>query len=534
MGKNAAADTDTNRRDIALAHSLRVLIVGGSEAVAESANILESLLTAGYGVTLLGIIDRAADYLDRVNGSDAEGQGLRLLEQLLSADPPDLIIVTAQDTNIALRLARIVPDGTRVLDSFALRILQSHKDAMRQLNATRNRLESVEFIKETLLSGSGTGLIIVDENLNVLEISSSLQKRSGLTRDQCLNKPCHWVMRDCLEACNTSKETCLAREVFRTGKAVHTVREEPTENDSARYYSVSGHPLPSTETGEKAALIIWRDITSQLNIVLDRQAQNIKENFIHFLQQDKLVALGKLAAAAVHEINNPIQGILAFAKLMRKKLEDGSLSAKDVEQFRTYLDLIAGESARCGQILRNLLSFSRQSELKASSFSIAPLLDEIALLLGNRMELQQVSLHLELADDLPKIYGDRDQIKQGLLNVALNAIEAMPNGGTITIRGETLPDSTRVRIRVEDTGTGVPKDIQHNIFEPFFSTKTDEKGVGLGLSVLFGILSQHGGTVEVESSEGKGAAFILTLPTADAGSASVESRARVKEAKLPN
>jgi signal transduction histidine kinase len=150
------------------------------------------------------------------------------------------------------------------------------------------------------------------------------------------------------------------------------------------------------------------------------------------------------------------------------------------------------------------------------------------------MELQQVSLRLELADDLPKIYGDRDQIKQGLLNVAFNAIEAMPNGGTITIRAETLPDSKRMRIRVEDTGTGVPEDIQHNIFEPFFSTKTDEKGVGLGLSVLFGILSQHGGTVEVESSEGRGAAFILTLPTADAGSASVESRARVKEAKLPN
>ncbi|MBM4327467.1 MAG: hypothetical protein FJ118_09920 [Deltaproteobacteria bacterium] len=531
MGKNAAEDKDANRRDIALAHSLRVLIVGGCEAVAESANILESLLTAGYGVTLLGIIDRAADFLDHINGGDSEGQGLRLFEQLLRSDPPDLIIVTAQDTNLALRLARIAPDGTRVLDSFALRILQSHKDAMRQLNAARNRLESVEFIKETLLSGSGAGLIIVDEDLNVLEISSSLQERSGLARHQCLNKPCHWVMRDCVEMCNMSRETCLAREVFRTGKSVHTVKEEPAENDAVRYFSVSGHPLPSTDTGEKAALIIWRDITSQLNIVLDRQAQNIKENFTHFLQQDKLVALGKLAAAAVHEINNPIQGILAFAKLMRKKLDDGSLSPKDMEQFGAYLDLIAGESARCGRILRNLLSFSRQSELKASSFSLAPVLDQIALLLGNRMELQQVSLRLELAEDLPKIYGDRDQIKQGLLNVTLNAIEAMPNGGTITIRGEALSDSKRMRIRVEDTGAGVPKDIQHNIFEPFFSTKADEKGVGLGLSVLFGIISQHGGTVEVESSEGKGAAFILTLPTADTGRVSGETQGHMKDAR---
>jgi two-component system, NtrC family, sensor kinase len=261
-------------------------------------------------------------------------------------------------------------------------------------------------------------------------------------------------------------------------------------------------------------LIVWKDVTPGISRVLDRQARNIEENFSHFLQQDKMIALGKLAAAAVHEINNPIQGILTFAKLMRSSLDKGSLLPDDLTRFKTYLDMIASESARCGEILTNLLSFSMRREFKEDLVNLADLLDDVFLLMGNRMDLAGITLNREIGRDLPFIRGDSNKLKQGLLNLLLNSVEAMPNGGTISVSVDLHPDTEHVRIRIQDTGPGIPKEIQGNIFEPFFSTKENGKGVGLGLSVVYGIIGEHGGTIELESREGEGAAFTLTLPTA--------------------
>src|SRR5208283_2809773 len=134
--------------------------------------------------------------------------------------------------------------------------------------------------------------------------------------------------------------------------------------------------------------------------LLDRQAESIRKNFLHFLHQDKMVALGKLAAAAVHEINNPIQGILTFSKLMISTLNQETIPPEEVPKFRRYLELIASESSRCGQILRNLLSFARQGELEKDFFDIHELLEELFLLTGNRMELQGITLNRDVAADL--------------------------------------------------------------------------------------------------------------------------------------
>jgi signal transduction histidine kinase len=220
-----------------------------------------------------------------------------------------------------------------------------------------------------------------------------------------------------------------------------------------------------------------------------------------------------LAAAAVHEINNPIQGILTFAKLMRNSLDSKSVSDSDLDKFRTYLELIANESSRCGQILRNLLSFSRQNELKNSSVGLKELFSELELLLGNRMDLQKITLDKNIPDNLDPIRGDRDQLKQVLLNILLNAIESMADGGIVSIHADQHIVNGYIRIQIQDKGVGIPHNVQDKVFEPFFSTKTESKGVGLGLSVVYGIIAQHGGTIEFESKEGKGTTVILTLPS---------------------
>jgi signal transduction histidine kinase len=257
--------------------------------------------------------------------------------------------------------------------------------------------------------------------------------------------------------------------------------------------------------------------------MLDQQADSIRRDFLHFVHQDKMVALGKLAAAAVHEINNPIQGILVFAKMIRAALNKENLSQDEVDKFRKYLDLIATEAARCGQILRNLLSFSRQTDLEKAYFDLGAVLEEIFLLMGNRMELQNIALEQCILPDMPPVFGDRNQVKQAILNLVLNAVEAMPDGGCLGVFAGPHPDGEHVRIRVSDTGSGVPKTMQKSIFEPFITTKSDGKGVGLGLSVVYGVIAQHGGTIDVDSEEGKGSNFTLLLPVCKEPSKGVDS-----------
>lgn len=493
---------------------LKVLVVGGPESLGRSTEILDSLLTMGYGVNLLGVIDDGAARLFGDKKDAGDESVLDEFKNLMRADPPDLLIITSDEHLLRKGLVEIIPSRTRVLDSFALKIFQTLKELTGQLDRARNRLETVELMKEVLMAGSEISIMVVDEDLKIQDINNALLKRTKMSRKGCVDRPCHWAVKKTMEPCYRRGEPCVVRDVVRTGRAAHTVKEETRKDKTSGYFTISAYPLKKDDRGKKGVLVVWKDVTAGITHVLDRQVRNIRENFSQLLQQDKLVALGKLAAAAVHEINNPVQGILTFARLMRRTLEADSLPAEEVEKFKTYLDMIATESARCGKILGNLLSFSRRRELNKTSVDLAALLDEVVLLMGNRMDLEGISVNRRVEENLPSIHGDRDQIEQVLLNLFLNSVEAMPDGGVIDILADVYPDSEHVRIRVQDTGTGVPSDIRSNLFEPFFSTKENGKGVGLGLSVVYGIIAQHGGAINVESEDGKGAAFVLILPAA--------------------
>ncbi len=491
---------------------LRVLIVGGREALDRSRQILVSLTTMGYEIKLLGLVlIEPHGSLDQL-GADPAIPIFSDYTEIIDYDPPDLLILTSDDHLLRKKLVEIIPPETRVLDSFALKAFQTLEKVSGQLGTTRNRLQSVELIKEVLMAGSEVSIMVIDEEFKVIDINNAILQRAQMSKEGCIGRTCHWVIHRYIEPCEVKGSSCPVAEVLRTQRSNHHVREFIKEDGTTRYFTVSAYPLRPDERGKRCVLIVWKDVTKGMTGMLDRQARNIRENFASYLQQDKLVALGKLAAAAVHEINNPIQGILVFAKLMSSSLEGGSLAPEQVLKFRQYLDLIAEESTRCGQILRNLLSFSRHGDLKKSSFDFGALLNEIRLLVGNRMELQGINFSSAIPPDLLPVYGDRNQIKQAVLNLVLNSVEAMPDGGAIDVSAGLDSDRHQIRIRVCDTGGGIPKEIQGSLFEPFITTKKDGKGVGLGLSVVYGIVTQHGGSIEVESDEGQGACVVLSLP----------------------
>lgn len=492
--------------------AMKVLIIGDREALESGPKIRDSLAPMGFDLNVIGVVYVGPDkVLDHVE-SDTVIPVFRDYEEVIAEQEPDVIIVTSDDHELRQKIMKVIPPRTRFLDSFALQALFTLKTLSGELGTTQDKLKSVELIKEVLMAGSEVSIMVVNEDFKVLDINNAILKRTKMAREGCIGRDCHWVVHRSMEPCHQKLEDCVVLEVLRTGKATHSVREERRADGRVRYFTRSAYPLKEDERGKKSVLIVWKDVSKGMAPVLDRQVQSLRENFLHYVHQDKMTALGKLAAAAVHEINNPIQGILTFSKLMRMGLDEDTLSPEQMPKYRTYLDLIAGESARCGQILRNLLSFARQGDLRKSRFHLNNLVDEVILLTGNRMELQGISLCREIDEDLRPVYGDRNQIKQALLNLILNAVEAMPKGGIISIAADPDPETESLRISISDTGPGVAKEHQSHIFEPFVTTKQDGKGVGLGLSVVYGIVTQHGGSIRLESEEDKGATFIVNLP----------------------
>jgi signal transduction histidine kinase len=236
------------------------------------------------------------------------------------------------------------------------------------------------------------------------------------------------------------------------------------------------------------------------------------EDQARILHQDKMLSLGRLAASVVHEINNPLAGILNYCRLMLRILQRGDVSAEQLEKFRRYLDLVEKETDRCSQIVSSLLTFSRKSPAEFGPVVVADLMQRCVLLCQHKLQLSNIRLEQAIEADLPEIRGDFNQLQQCIINLVFNAADAMPDGGTLTLSAARGPAASEVCLRVADTGTGIAdKDLPH-IFEPFFTTKDEGYGVGLGLSTVYGILQNHQGRVAVETEPGRGTTFVMHLP----------------------
>ena len=242
--------------------------------------------------------------------------------------------------------------------------------------------------------------------------------------------------------------------------------------------------------------------------------QELKEAQEQVIAQEKLASLGKLSATIAHEINNPLAAVLTYNRLMIKQNRNGRLTPERKEDIARYLDIMASETARCGEIVKNLLAFSRQSKINIESRNIKEIVDRTLTLLSHDLEMKGIQVVKQIDSHLPQVQCDFKQIQQALLNVIGNASEAMADGGSLTMSAKCSDANHTMEIQISDTGCGIPKSHLKSIFEPFFTTKEEGKGVGLGLSVVYGIVTRHKGTIEVESQPGEGTTFTICLPLA--------------------
>jgi two-component system NtrC family sensor kinase len=251
------------------------------------------------------------------------------------------------------------------------------------------------------------------------------------------------------------------------------------------------------------------DWAKTLESRVQEKTDELKQAHEHLVQFERMASIGKLAAIVAHEINNPLAGILVYAKLLLKKLaRDGS-----AEDSKCYLSMIASESARCGDIVKNLLQFSRQTKVNLEPNDINEIITQSLGLIQHKVDLMGIASEVRLDPTINHVICDAQQIKQALVALLINACEAMKQGeGVLRIESRRLADRHAVEIEVSDNGVGIDEATQKQIFEPFFTTKEQGKGVGLGLAVVYGIVNGHSGDIEVTSSPGVGTTFVIRLP----------------------
>jgi signal transduction histidine kinase len=311
--------------------------------------------------------------------------------------------------------------------------------------------------------------------------------------------------------------------VVRNKRQVRKIQTRLMPDGRKRYYEVTIHPIWEKDGKISKFIHISRDITQhkkeeeeltrRLEQMVEDRTRQLKETHEKLLHQDKMSSLGKLSASVVHEINNPIAGILNLIVLMKRIVSEDAVAQKEIDQFKQYLDLMENETRRTSRIVSNLLAFARQSKMEPKRLSVNQLIEKTLFLNSNLLKIDGVKVATRLEPDLPDLLGSEDLLQQVFMNLVSNAAEAMePGGGRLTIKTRHLLREDKLKISFEDTGPGIPEDDIPKLFEPFFTTKKKGKGVGLGLSVAYGIIQEHEGSIYVKSKVGRGTTFQLKLP----------------------
>lgn len=282
------------------------------------------------------------------------------------------------------------------------------------------------------------------------------------------------------------------------------VRSEDELGELARSFNGMSRQLQAEHTENVA----W---TRTLEQRVERKTGELKRAHEHALHTEKMASVGKMAAVLAHEINNPLSGILTYAKLLRKWIGQDATQNRRQDIYES-LDLIASESRRCGDLVKNLLTFSRTTPMNLQPTNLNQVIERSRRLIQHQLDLAGIQVQPDLAPDLPPILCDGAQIEQVLLALMMNALEAMPQGGNLWVATHLNRETNIVRITVRDDGTGISPEILPRIFEPFLTTKETARGVGLGLAISRSILERHNGNIEVQSEVGRGTTFIVTLP----------------------
>ncbi len=428
----------------------------------------------------------------------------------------DVIVILEPDPKILEDVLLTSPRQIRVVSYLVFRLFW---DA---LKAETKRIKEQSQELEAIFQSIQDSILVISPDFYVEEVNDACLKNMGYQREEVIGKKCYEIFQRSNRKCEEDELFCPLKSVKDTKQPCKRILPRINRKGEVVYLEIAIYPILD-DKGELTRFVeISRDVSDnfkkneevnkRLEELLKRTNEELEKRKQELIHQDKMASLGKLSAAVVHEINNPISGILNLVLLIKRILREEGLKEDNLSLFKRHLDLMESEIRRISRITSNLLTFSRGKKREMNVVSINQLLDEVLFLYANMLKINQITLKKNLSPNLPDIVADGEQIKQVIMNLISNAVEAMEGSEKKILTIETREQENRVYLIVSDTGCGIPEEVKDKIFEPFFTTKKKGKGVGLGLSVVYGIIKQHGGSISIDSKEGKGTTFTVVLP----------------------
>ena len=501
--------------------SFRIALVGGEEFCKD---VLEKYLVARQLNDFAARIVAVAD-------PDPQSPGILLAKKLglvTVHDYHDLyepqyqvkaLVLMTPDEAILEDVLKTKPANIRLVAYQLSRLFWKAIDAEHQKLRLRN--EEIE----TILNSIQDFITVISPTMEIEETNQAFLEQIGYSKEEVIGRKCHDIFQKLNSPCDSKVMSCPLNKAIESRRPSQQVLTRVDREGRQYHVDVKIFPVLGNEGKISKFIEVSRDIsdsrkqeeemTRRLEKMVEDRTRELKETHSKFLHQDKMASLGKLSASVVHEINNPISGILNLVMLMNRMMEGGTLQQKEMDQFSQYLRLMEAETRRISRIVSNLLAFSRYSKMEFGIVNLNQLIEKTLFLNANLLKLHSIKVEENLDPDLPPLMGSEDRLQQVFMNLISNAAEAVEAGHgerRLSIVTKHLREKESVSVSFADTGVGIPQENLSKLFEPFFSTKKKGKGVGLGLSVAYGIIQEHGGSIQVQSEEGRGTTFTVELP----------------------
>ncbi|MBW2603785.1 MAG: PAS domain S-box protein [Deltaproteobacteria bacterium] len=376
-------------------------------------------------------------------------------------------------------------------------IMESVRDVSRVITLEKRSIGMRQFL-DKIIQSSHNGIVAADMNGHILLMNQAAEDLFGFSMEEAIRS------RNAVDFYPPGK----AREILRRLKSKDFGGKGKLSISRVDVVNARGEIVPVEMTG--AIIYQGKEEVATTGIFDDLREKKagekkLKDALIQINRSEKMASLGQLAAGVAHEINNPLTGILLYANLALERLDKA-------DPLRKYLKSVINDTERCKDIVKDLLAYSRQTSPTKETFQVNSLIEESLTLIRGQKRFLNIQLVKKMFDDMMLIRADKNQLIQVVINLTMNAIDAMERKGTLTFLTRRSKRGKKVYIEVSDTGCGIPEDDLLKVFDPFFTTKGREKGTGLGLSTSYGIVKENGGRISIKKTSPKGTTFLIEFP----------------------
>ncbi len=377
-------------------------------------------------------------------------------------------------------------------------VIESVRDVT-NIKILEKELEGVREFAEKVIESSQSGIIAADRRGRIVVMNRAAEELTGFTLQQALRGEI---------TVQTLYPPGRAYEILRKLRDPKIGGEGKLPSMRASMLNAQGESIPVQVTAaiiydgdrEVGTMGVFDDLREQI-----AHEERMNRMMVRISQSEKMASLGQLAAGVAHEINNPLTGILLYANLILENLSEG-------DPLRGDIQFIIDDANRCGVIVKNLLTYSRQTSQNREVIHLNTLLENSLSLIRDQKLFMNIEIVKELSDEMMMVNADKNQLGQVIINLVMNALDAMDRRGTLTFRTYRNKAEKKVYLEVSDTGCGIPKENMSRVFDPFFTTKNLGKGTGLGLSMVYGIIKENDGSISIKETTPAGTTFLLELP----------------------